>query len=257
MRFKHHTLPFDLFKKIAEFNDEGDQFEIVLEPGFCFDGDRHITFTGRATRAAILEEMETAGPCNCEECFDDLNGDIEEGKAQNEYKKRLEYERLRAEAKSPQESRKARNAANYAGLMRAAAEGQHETFVFCDGGRGAAGFTGFVGDCVTRAIAIATGEMYRSVWDEVRKATGKYPGDGVTDRVWIPLVKRRGFVEVKGVTGDQFDPADYAEGVFILRIRPAGRGRTHLVAVINGMIFDTWDSGKDARIILAFKAPAV
>lgn len=31
------------------------------------------------------------------------------------------------------------------------------TFVYDDGGRSAAGFKGKTGDCVTRAIAIATG----------------------------------------------------------------------------------------------------
>ncbi len=38
---------------------------------------------------------------------------------------------------------------------------------FDDGGRTAAGFQGQTGDCVTRAIAIATGKPYREVYDEL------------------------------------------------------------------------------------------
>jgi hypothetical protein len=36
-------------------------------------------------------------------------------------------------------------------------------FVFHDGGRAAAGFTGKTGDCITRSIAIATGKTYQEV----------------------------------------------------------------------------------------------
>jgi hypothetical protein len=38
-------------------------------------------------------------------------------------------------------------------------------FVYDDGGRAAAGFKGKTGDCVCRAIAIATGEPYQEVYD--------------------------------------------------------------------------------------------
>jgi hypothetical protein len=38
-------------------------------------------------------------------------------------------------------------------------------FVYDDGGRAAAGFKGSTGDCVVRAIAIASGKPYREVYD--------------------------------------------------------------------------------------------
>lgn len=38
-------------------------------------------------------------------------------------------------------------------------------FIQNDGGRAAAGFKGTAGDCVCRAIAIATGKPYREVYD--------------------------------------------------------------------------------------------
>ena len=42
-------------------------------------------------------------------------------------------------------------------------------FVHDDGGRAAAGFKGEARDCVTRAIAIATGLPYREVYDTINE----------------------------------------------------------------------------------------
>ena len=51
--------------------------------------------------------------------------------------------------------------------MPAVTEGKQMSieFQYDDGGRAAAGFRGTTGDCVTRAIAIATGKPYREVYD--------------------------------------------------------------------------------------------
>jgi len=46
-------------------------------------------------------------------------------------------------------------------------------FIFDDGGRAAAGFRGRAGDCVTRAIAIATGKPYREVYDALNALAAK------------------------------------------------------------------------------------
>lgn len=43
-------------------------------------------------------------------------------------------------------------------------------FVFNDGGRQAAGYRGMAGDCVTRAIAIATNLPYQSVYEAISLA---------------------------------------------------------------------------------------
>src|SRR6266853_960880 len=40
-------------------------------------------------------------------------------------------------------------------------------FVYDDGGRAAAGYRGKAGDCVCRAIAIATGKPYREIYGEL------------------------------------------------------------------------------------------
>lgn len=43
-------------------------------------------------------------------------------------------------------------------------------FCYDDGGRAASGFKGVTGDCVVRAIAIATARPYRDVYDEINAA---------------------------------------------------------------------------------------
>lgn len=50
-------------------------------------------------------------------------------------------------------------------------------FVFNDGGRAAAGFKGSTRDCVTRAIAIATGKPYAEIYAEINRFAGER-GDG-------------------------------------------------------------------------------
>ena len=42
-------------------------------------------------------------------------------------------------------------------------------FLLDDGGRTSAGFEGWTGDCVTRAVAIATGLPYRQVYDAINE----------------------------------------------------------------------------------------
>jgi hypothetical protein len=57
-------------------------------------------------------------------------------------------------------------------------------YVYDDGGREAAGFTGTTGDCSTRAIAIATRQPYEVVYDALNElARGERPrGDPRTGR---------------------------------------------------------------------------
>lgn len=45
-------------------------------------------------------------------------------------------------------------------------------FQFDDGGRAQAGYKGSTGDCVTRAIAIATGKPYSEVYDAIATEVG-------------------------------------------------------------------------------------
>jgi hypothetical protein len=50
-------------------------------------------------------------------------------------------------------------------------------YVYDDGGRAAAGFDRRTGDCVCRAIAIATGKPYREVYDGLNALCALYGGN--------------------------------------------------------------------------------
>ena len=56
-------------------------------------------------------------------------------------------------------------------------------FIYDDGGRAAAGFKGKTGDCVTRAIAIATGRPYREVYDRLNEIAQEH------ERLWLQSIK--------------------------------------------------------------------
>ena len=133
-----------------------------------------------------------------------------------------------------------------------------------DGGRVAAGFTGATGDCVTRAIAIATRLPYREVYDELhaqalgdarykarlqlryghvarRHASPRY---GVPRRVYDAYLKRLGWVWTPTMSmghgctvhlrADELPP-----GRLIVRVSK------HLCAVIDGVIHDTHDPSRE------------
>jgi hypothetical protein len=65
------------------------------------------------------------------------------------------------------------------------------SFVYDDGGRKAAGFKGKTGDCVTRAIAIATGQPYQTVYADLWGGLRDY-SDNHRDRVAKRISRGRG-----------------------------------------------------------------
>lgn len=58
-------------------------------------------------------------------------------------------------------------------------ENQKLKFVWNDGGRAASGFVGSAGDCVARAIAIATGKPNREVYGALGEIAGETARNGV------------------------------------------------------------------------------
>ena len=133
-----------------------------------------------------------------------------------------------------------------------------------DGGRAEAGFKGKggVGDCVTRAIVLAGGYDYREVYDELaerrevwveksrsrvarREAASKKPkrtaSHGMPHPVWKRYLEERGWTKqsVMGIgTGTRMwsDETLPATGTYIVQTR------RHLIAVVDGVLRDTWDS---------------
>ena len=126
-------------------------------------------------------------------------------------------------------------------------------FVYDDGGRGAAGFKGHAGDCVARAIAIASGRAYADIYSALSSRAGaERKSRGASARNGIHT-KRKWFKDYMAALGFAWTPT--------MRI---GRGcTTHLVkgelhtgrlvvsvsrhytAVVDGVVHDTHDPQRE------------
>ena len=127
-------------------------------------------------------------------------------------------------------------------------------FNYNDGGRGAAGYKGDAGDCVTRSIAIATGKPYQEVYDalnsqrdsmkQTKRVRGSSSRNGVSRTVYDRYLKSLGF---------RFVPCMTIGSGCKVHLRadelPAGRIicrlSRHLCAVIDGIPQDTFDCTRD------------
>lgn len=130
-------------------------------------------------------------------------------------------------------------------------------YIFDDGGRAAAGYKGFAGDCVVRAVAIASGLPYREVYDALshgtrtqrktrRSRTRASARDGVN-------VRRKWFRDYMTGIGFEWVPTMNIGTGCRVHLRaddlPAGRliakVSRHYVAVIDGVVHDTHDCTRD------------
>lgn len=110
-----------------------------------------------------------------------------------------------------------------------------------DGGRLDAGFKGNSGDCVVRAIAIATNEPYirvrRGLAELYSEMTGGFHrsaanGVGVeTAHAWLSNLGWETVITKKSYLSDI-----PRKGIYIAALS------NHYVAVVNGVIHDSWDS---------------
>lgn len=130
-------------------------------------------------------------------------------------------------------------------------------FVFDDGGRGAAGFKGTAGDCVVRAIAIASGRSYQEVYSAIHRRAKTYlsrnpnlgprarrvhssPRNGVKREVYEPYLLSLGFkwtptMRIGSGCKVHLLASELPKGHLVVRISK------HLTAVIDGVIHDTYD----------------
>lgn len=132
------------------------------------------------------------------------------------------------------------------------------TWIYDDGGRAEAGFKGGAGDCVTRALAIATEQPYRDVYDALfergrRKWEGTLQGAALTKaatpRSGLHAAITRAYLDALGW---QWTPTmsigsgcrvhvradELPEGRVIVRLS------RHVAAVIDGVLHDTYDSSR-------------
>jgi len=133
-------------------------------------------------------------------------------------------------------------------------------FIYDDGGRKAAGYLGSTGDCVTRAVAIATQQYYADVYatlaagtatERRTKHSGKISGKhtashGIhTTRKW--------FKDYMAALGWYWTPTMQIGSGCTVHLRqgelPMGRlivaVSKHFTTVIDGVIHDTHDPSRD------------
>ena len=99
-----------------------------------------------------------------------------------------------------------------------------------------------VGDCVVRALSKATGKSWEETYIELC-LLGYIMGDlPSSNRVWDNYLKAQGFTRhiVTAECLDRYTIQDfcneYPQGIYVV-----GTG-SHAICVIDGQIFDTWNS---------------
>ena len=105
-----------------------------------------------------------------------------------------------------------------------------------------------VGDCVIRAISRATGQTWEQTFKGVTDTAFKMKDMPSSNYVWAAYLKHRGFVKhvIPDSCPDCYTVRDFAEehprGTYIL-----GTG-THVVTVVDGNYYDSWNSGDEVPI---------
>lgn len=141
-------------------------------------------------------------------------------------------------------------------------------WIYDDGGRADAGFRGYAGDCVCRAISIATGLPYLEVYDAINEEAAKErltrgnrrrssARNGVTKRTIRRLLESMGW---------QWTPTMHIGSGCVVHLRadelPPGRlivsVSKHLVAVIDGVIHDNHDCSRGGtRCVYGYFSPPI
>lgn len=128
-------------------------------------------------------------------------------------------------------------------------------FVYDDGGRAAAGFKGTAGDCVCRAISIATQLPYREVYDLIndfgkreRSSKRRSGKSSARNGVYKDTIRK-----VMAHLGWTWTPTmKIGQGCTVhLKSEELPKGRIvvslsgHSAAVVDGVLHDTYDSSRD------------
>lgn len=105
-----------------------------------------------------------------------------------------------------------------------------------------------VGDCVIRGIAKVTGQSWEDAYLGVVNAGYRLKDMPSSNYVWAAYLKRMGFEKQiipdncpDCYTVKQF-AKDHPQGTYLL-----GTG-THVIAVVDGNYYDTWNSGDEVPI---------
>jgi len=131
-------------------------------------------------------------------------------------------------------------------------------WVFNDGGRADAGYKGLTGDCGTRAIAIAAEIPYQEVYDLMKEFAKRerprgrtprsHPRTGIKPKTLGRILEGLGFewVACMGIgTGCKvhLHDGELPMGRLVVRVSK------HYTAVIDGVIYDTFDPQRETHWI--------
>jgi hypothetical protein len=135
--------------------------------------------------------------------------------------------------------------------------GQTMKFQFNDGGRAAAGFKGNAGDCVCRAVTIASGLPYAEVYAKLASETGAQRQGKRTKKRSASArngvnVRRKWFKDYMASLGFMWTPTMAIGQGCKVHLRsdelPAGRLvvalSKHFAAVVDGVLHDTYEDSR-------------
>lgn len=123
-----------------------------------------------------------------------------------------------------------------------------------DGGRMDAGFRGHAGDCFVRSVAIVTNMPYKKVYDEInetakmeRPRNGRRRSNarlGIKTRIARRYLKSLGYewiptMQIGIGCKVHLQANQLPHGALIVRVS------RHFTAIINGVIYDTFDPGRN------------
>lgn len=116
-------------------------------------------------------------------------------------------------------------------------------YVYNDGGRDKY-FKGQAGDCVTRAIAIATGLDYKEVYDNIKDLINHTPRNGISKKETRDIMEWYGFEWVSCMTigagcTTHLREDELPSGTIICQVTK------HVTTVIDGVIYDTFNPSRD------------
>lgn len=118
--------------------------------------------------------------------------------------------------------------------------------VLTDGGRSKYFKASKVGDCVTRAVAIATKRDYKEVYNEIAKVIGYTPRNGVRHgdakkvmkhfgAYWLPFMKIGSGCKVH-LKDDEVP----SKGTYVCKLSG------HVCALVDGVVYDSFDPTRDS-----------
>ena len=110
-----------------------------------------------------------------------------------------------------------------------------------------------VGDCSVRAVSLALGTDWETAYAKLA-AMGYMMGDmPASNAVWGAVLRQNGFYreEIPNTCPDCYTAEDFCqdhpEGVFVLAFGE------HVATVIDGQIFDSWDSSNEIPMFYWYK----